>query len=161
MNFAETFLPELDHEVANTRKILELVPDSLHGWQASESLNTVGWVASHLADTFSWVEVLVRETSFDVAPPDGPAHETPILESTAKIVASFDTNVASARELISNIDADELMVPWTLKLGGKDLNTMPRVAWLKSLLINHIVHHRAFLICYLRMNGVECPQMYG
>jgi len=161
MTFAESFLPEFDHEMAGARSILALVPDRLLTWKAHQSLNSIGWVASHIADTLSWVELTLKETSFDVAPVNGPKHETPILESTKAILASFDENLATSRPMIEAATDEELLVPFTLLEGGQELFTTPRMALVKSLFINHIVHHRAFLVAYLRMNGVECPGLYG
>lgn len=160
MKFADQLLPEFDHEMANTRKILEVVPDSLLDWKAADSLNSIAWVASHLADTLSWMDVLVKEISFDVAPVDGPPHQSLVLDSTEKILKTFDENLVTARARVADATDEELQVGWTLMQGGQSLQTMPRAAWIKSLFVNHIVHHRAFLICYLRINGVECPPMY-
>ncbi|QDT10275.1 DinB family protein [Planctomycetes bacterium K23_9] len=161
MSMMDFFLPEFDHEMRGTREILTRVPDRLLDWKAHESLHTIGWNASHLADTLSWVEVTLKETSFDIAPVDGPAHETPLLESTQAIVESFDKNLAESRQLFQAATDDDLQVAWTLLQGGKELFTQPRAALIKSLFINHMIHHRAFLISYLRMNDIECPGLYG
>ncbi|MGB7345728.1 MAG: DinB family protein [Pirellulaceae bacterium] len=161
MRLIDSFFPEFDHEMSGTRSVLEVVPDGLLDWKAHESLHTIGWNASHLADTLSWVEVTLKETSFDIAPIDGPAHETPVLDSTAAILASFDANRASAKAFFEAVTDEELQVPWTLLQGGQTLFTTPRIALIKSLFINHMVHHRAFLVAYLRMNDVKCPALYG
>jgi uncharacterized damage-inducible protein DinB len=73
---------------------------------------------------------------------------------------AFDQNLATAREAISSASDEQLMVPWSLLQGGNVLFTLPRIAVLKTFLINHVVHHRAFLVAYLRMNDVECPGLY-
>lgn len=161
MSFSETFLPEFDHEMQGARSVLQLVPDRLLTWKAHETLNSIGWVASHIADTLSWVEVTLKETSFDVAPLDGPPHRTPELESGVEIVQLFDQNLANARPLITAATDEELQAAWTLLQGGNEVFTMPRAALVKSLFVNHIVHHRAFLVAYLRMNDIECPLLYG
>ena len=161
MSLAEALLPEFDHEMQGTRSILQLVPDGLLDWKAHETLNSVGWVASHIVDTLSWMEVTVKETLFDVAPVGGEPHESPVLESVEKILAGFDQNLATARELLSATTDDELMVPWTLLEGGKELFTMPRIGIVKTFFVNHVIHHRAFLVAYLRINGIECPGLYG
>ena len=160
MSFVEAFLPEFEHEMAGTRSIVELVRDDLLDWKAHQNLNSIGWVASHLADTLSWVEVTLNETSFDVAPIDGPPHETPVLDSGKAILDAFDQHLATARPLIAAATDEQLLVPWSLLQGGKELFTMPRLAVMKTFFINHIVHHRAFLVAYLRMNDVECPGLY-
>lgn len=161
MSIIETFLPEFEHEMLGTRTVLALVPDRLLSWKAHETLNTIGWNASHLADTLSWVEVTLKDTSFDIAPIGGPAHQTPLLESTEAILKSFDENLATARTLFQAATDDELQVPWTLLQGGKVLFTTPRAALIKSLFVNHMIHHRAILIAYLRINDVQCPGLYG
>lgn len=161
MRLVETFLPEFEHEVAGTRRILELVPDHLLMWKAHESLNTIGWLASHLADTLSWMEVTISESSFDIAPVGGTPHSTPVLDSQAEILASFDTNLAAARASISPASDQQMQESWTLLQGGETVFCMPRIAVVKSLFVNHMIHHRAFLIAYLRINDIECPAMYG
>lgn len=160
MNIVDGFLPEFDHEMQGTRKIIELVPDRLLEWQAHDSLHHIGWVASHIADTLSWTGAILGDTSFDIAPPDGPAHQSPLLESAEAILAAFDENLATARSLIAAATDDQMMMPWSLLQGGNILFTMPRMAVMKTFLINHLVHHRAFLIAYLRMNDVVCPGLY-
>ncbi len=161
MTIIDTFLPEFDHEMSGTRSVLELVPDHLFAWQANDSMHTIQWNASHLADTLSWVEVTLKETSFDIAPVDGPAHQTPLLESTALVLEVFDQNLSTARALFQSATDEQLAQPWTLLHAGEAIFTKPRAALIKSLFINHIVHHRAFLIAYLRINDVQCPHLYG
>ncbi len=55
MNYAETILPEFDREIANTRKVLERVPDHKLDWQAYPTSHTIGWNANHLAEILGWV----------------------------------------------------------------------------------------------------------
>ncbi len=160
MNFAGAFIPEFDHEMGNTRRVLELVRDDLLAWKANETLNSVGWVASHIADTLSWTGVIVSESQFDVAPVDGPAHQTPLLDKMVEILAAFDENLSTARGIIAGASDEQLMQPWSLMQGGNEIFTLPKIAVLKTFLINHLVHHRAFLIAYLRMNGIAVPGMY-
>jgi len=160
MSFAQAFLPEFEHEMSNTKSVLALVPQSLLDWKANESLNTVGWVASHLVDTMSWAEAIVSGPSFDVAPPDGPPHQNPTFEA-AELVPTFEKNFEAAKQAIANASAESFGEDWSLLQGGNVLFTQPRAAVLKSFLLNHVIHHRAFLIAYLRMNGIECPSMYG
>lgn len=161
MSFIDSFLPEFEHEAQGARTIIELVPDSLLSWRAADSLNTIGWVASHLADTLSWVEVTLTETQFDVAPVGGEPHVSPVFDSTAEILAAFDQHKAAAVEFFTKATNEQMAQPWTLLQGGEELFTMPRGNVAKMLFINHVVHHRAFLVAYLRMNGIECPGLYG
>jgi len=161
VSIAQTFLPEFEHEMTGTRKILELVPDNLLDWKAHETLNTIGWLGSHIADTLSWVKSVVNETSFDVAPVGGTPHQSPVFGSRDEILATFDANLSEAKPLIAGAADEQLFVPWSLLQGGEAIFTMPRIAVMKTFFINHLVHHRAFLISYLRMNGIDCPPMYS
>lgn len=161
MNIADGFLIEFEEEMNNTRGILELVPDKLLDWKAHDNLNAIGWVASHIADTLSWAETIVNDTSFDIAPVGGEPHSFEVLAASDEIVNAFDKNRESAKTFIAGASDETLMVPWTLKQGGNDLFTMPRIAVLKVFFINHLVHHRAFLIAYLRMNDISSPGIYG
>lgn len=161
MTFAESFLPEFEGEMTGTRSILALVPDSLMNWKAHESLHTIGWVSSHLVDIMSWAEVTMKETSFDVAPLGGPPHQFEIYESAEPLLPEFDKNLEVAKEMIGQGSDDDFLVAWSLKQGGEVLFTMPRQAIVKMFFLNHVIHHRAILVTYLRINGIECPGLYG
>lgn len=52
-------------------------------------------------------------------------------------------------------------VTWTLAQGGAEVFSMPRAAMIRSFVINHLIHHRAHLCVYLRLNDVPVPGMYG
>lgn len=161
MTIGKSLVPELDHEMAGTRRVLERVPDSLLDWKAHSKSNTVGWVASHLADIPSWADVCVNQDSFDVAPPGGPPHETVLLPSIGEILSHFDKNVAVAREVFSSADDQDLMKPWSLLQGGEVMLTMSRIAVVRTFILNHNIHHRAHLCVYLRLNDVPVPGLYG
>jgi uncharacterized damage-inducible protein DinB len=38
---------------------------------------------------------------------------------------------------------------------------MPRIAVMRGMILNHVIHHRGQLSVYLRMNQVPIPSMYG
>src|SRR2546430_15197968 len=68
MNYAESILPEFDREMANTRKVLERVPENKLDWQAHPKSHTIGWNANHLAEILGWVEGALTAPSWDFAP---------------------------------------------------------------------------------------------
>ena len=161
MSIGESLLPEFDHEMAGTRRVLENVTDSVLGWKAHEKSNSIGWVASHLADIPSWAHVCVNEDSFDVAPLDGPPHETEVLPSVEAILAAFDKNVSAARDVIAAAADEQYFKTWSLLKGGEVQVTMPRIAVVRSFILNHNIHHRAHLCVYLRLNDLPVPGLYG
>jgi uncharacterized damage-inducible protein DinB len=161
MSYAETILPEFDEEMANTRKVLERVPEDKFDWRPHPKSNTIGWNANHLAEIPGYVEGTLRELEWDFAPPGGPRYETPALDSRQAILDSFDKNVATARQALAAVDDAEMDKMWSLLEGGKTIVTLPRTNVIRSFVINHLVHHRAILCVYLRLNDIPVPGMYG
>ena len=160
MSYADTILPEFDHEMASTRKVLERVPEDKLDWQAHPKSHTIGWNANHLAEIPSWVEMTITKTSLDIDPPGGPRYQSPKLTSRQEILAVFDKNIATARKALAQVKDEEMGKMWSLMYGGKPLFTMPRTAVIRSFVLNHMIHHRAILCVYLRLNDIPVPGMY-
>ena len=161
MSLSDMFLPEFDHEMANTRKVLERIPDDKLGWKAHEKSNTIGWVGMHLAEIPGWVDITVNQDAFDVDPPGGQPYRTPPASSRQDILDRFDKNVAAGRAAIAATTDEQFMKPWSLLQKGQAIFTMPRAAVLRSFVLSHTIHHRAHLCVYLRLNNVPVPAMYG
>ena len=161
MTFAETILPEFDREMANTRKVLECVPDNKLDWRAHPESNTIGWNANHLAEIPGWVEGTLTAPSWDFAPVGGEPYQSPRLTSRQEILGLFDRNVAAARKAIAAVKDDQMTQPWSLLKAGTPLFTMPRATVIRSFVLNHLIHHRAILCVYLRLNNIPVPGMYG
>jgi uncharacterized damage-inducible protein DinB len=161
MSYAETLLPEFDHEMANTRKVLECIPDDKLDWQPHPRSHTIGWNANHVADIPNWLAMTLTQPSLDIAPVGGERYLFPKLASRQEILELFDRNVAAARKAITEIKDEDVGQPWTLSQGGKPFFTMPRSAVVRGMVLNHLMHHRAHIIVYLRLNDVPVPGMYG
>jgi len=161
MNIAELLLPEFDQEMAKTRKVLERIPNDKLAWCATPKSNTIGWVGSHLAEIPGWAHCTLTEDSWDFEPPGGEPYRTPLLASCEQMLEIFDKHVAAARAAIANTSNADFDKPWSLLQGGKVLFTMPRYPVTRIFLLNHMIHHRAFLLSYLMQNGVPIPGMYG
>jgi uncharacterized damage-inducible protein DinB len=161
MKLSETLLPEFEHEMANTRRTLERVPEDKLDWQPHEKSMTMGGLTTHLANIPSWAMHGIDQDSLDVAPPgEKPLRIEPV-QSRAEALAMFDRNVAAARAAIAGASDEHLLKPWSLLSGGRTVMTLPRVAVLRSFVMNHNVHHRAQLGLYLRLNDVPVPAIYG
>lgn len=161
MTYAEMLLPEFDQEMANTRKVLERIPDDRLDWQAHPKSHTIGWNANHVADIPSWLLMVLTTPSLDIAPSGGEPYASPKLTSSREIVELFDRNVAAARQAIAEVKDEAMGDPWTLAQGGNPLFTMPRAAVVRTMVLNHLMHHRAHLCVYLRLNDLPVPGMYG
>jgi uncharacterized damage-inducible protein DinB len=162
MSYAETILPEFDQEMASTRKVLERLPEERWEWRAHPKSNPIGWNANHIAEIPGWIVGTLKETSWDLAPVGGEPYHTPKFTTRQEVLDFFDQNVAAARQAILEVQNDEeLDVMWSLLHGGQPLLTMPRGAIVRTFVMNHLIHHRAMLCVYLRLNDVPVPGMYG
>jgi uncharacterized damage-inducible protein DinB len=158
---AQSLLPEFDHEMKTTRSLLERVPADRAEWKPHPKSSTLGHLAAHLSNLPFWGVLALTGDEFDQNPPDGPKYERPKFESTEQILGKFDENVRHARELLERASDEQLMAPWSLKNGGQTILTLPKIAVLRTWMINHSIHHRGQLSVYLRENDVPLPQIYG
>ncbi len=157
MAFTDALLPEFDHEMATTRKLLERVPETQLGWKPHERSMSLGRLATHLAELPQWAKHIICEDEINLTGGYTPREE----QSVTAILSQFDTSIAETRRLIAAKSDAELMAPWTFKANGKTLFTMPRAAVLRGMLFNHMVHHRGQLSVYLRLQNVPVPAIYG
>jgi len=160
MGLSDALLPEFDQEMANTRKTLERVPDEKFDWKPHEKSFPMGGLSTHLANLPSWASVTIDQDSLDLAPNGEVVRMSP-LKSRAEVLEMFDKNVVAARAAIAGASDEHLFKPWTLLSNGKTILTLPRVACLRSFVMNHIIHHRAQLGVYLRLNDIPVPSIYG
>ncbi len=157
MTISQMLLPEFDEEMSNTRKLLNCVPEDKYSWKPHEKSMTLGRLASHVAELPNWaVETINRET-LELTPGTKPF----VAGSAVELIARFGKNAAEARAAIAGATDDDLAVEWSLIYGGRKVMTMPRAAVLRSVVMNHLIHHRAQLGVYLRLNDVAIPGMYG
>jgi len=161
MTIGQSMLPEFDQEMQNTRKTLESVPDDKWGWKPHEKSGTVGWLTGHVATLPGWLTMTIQTTELDYAPVDGPQYQPPKIENRKDALAEFDKGVAEARTALGNVSDADLMQGWTLLAGGQKIFTMPRVACIRSFVMNHMIHHRAQLGVYYRLLDIAVPGLYG
>ena len=159
MTFAESLLPEFDHEMKTTRSLLERVPDERAAWKPHGKSMSLGQLAIHVASLNRFAVSAIRDDEFDFLSPTAP--KFPSWESTAQTLRTFDALRDEARAAIAGASDDALARPWTLRAGERVVMTMPRRVILRTLVMNHVVHHRGQLSVYLRLNDVPLPSIYG
>ena len=156
---AQTALADLDHEIANTRRVLERYPQGKDDFTPHPKSFPLNKLASHLA-SLPWLGSQTLGTSeFDVRAPRSAQPAPPT--DAAGMVALFDDHWGRFKSALDGASDAELLETWTLKAGDHVIMAMPRVAALRALLINHIIHHRAQLTVYYRLLDVPVPGMYG
>ena len=161
MTATRYYLPEFDHEMSVTRRVLERVPIDKHGWKPHAKSMSLGQLASHLAQLPDWMSYILTADHFDFRPPNAPAYAPADCKTSQELLDLFDRSVASSRKAISQAQEDSLDTPWTLKAGDHTIFTSPRWSVYRGFGMNHIVHHRAQLAVYLRLLDVPVPSIYG
>lgn len=158
MTIAERLLPELDHEMATTRSLLAIVPDDRADWRPHPKSTPLGGLAIHIAQVCTGLgSAVVNLPGIDFATlPPRPGYE-----STAKMIADFDAGLAEFRAALAKLSDEAMMETWTMSAGDRVFLAMPRVATLRTLIMNHSIHHRGQLSVYLRELDVPLPSIYG
>ncbi len=160
MTLREGLLAELEHEMSNTRRTLERVPSDQLGWRPHERSFTLGELASHVARISSWIPTTLQQDFFDLASPEANA-PFQVPAATEGILELFDENLAAARAALAGADDAAMGETWTLRNGDQEIFSMPRGVVLRSMVFNHVIHHRGQLTVYLRMVGAKVPALYG
>jgi len=162
MTIGQSMLAEFDQEMQNTRKTLERVPDDKWNWKPHEKSGTVGWLAAHIATLPGWATMTINTEEFDYAPVSGKSsYQPPKTENSKDLLAVFDKESSEARAALASVSDQEMLKTWTLLAGGKEIFAMPRVAVIRGVVMNHLIHHRAQLGVYFRLMGVPVPGLYG
>lgn len=161
MSIAESILGEFDQEMKNTRTTLERLPDDKWSWKPHDKAGTVGWLAIHVATIPEWIAMTLSTEELDYAPVGGPAYEAPKLVNREQVLGAFDKAAAEARAAIATASDQDFMKNWSLLAGGQNVFTMPRIACLRGMCLNHLYHHRGQLTVYYRILGVPVPSLYG
>jgi len=157
MPLVDALLPEFDHEMTVTRKLLERVPDDKLAWKPHAKSYSLGQLAQHVATIPMWGSVTLTESEIDVGGGQPPQQA----QSRADILSLFDDNVTKTRSALVGKSDGELMVPWALKRDGHVIFSMPKASVWRSFVMSHLIHHRAQLGVYLRMQDVPLPSSYG
>jgi uncharacterized damage-inducible protein DinB len=157
MAIADAMVSEFEHEAATTRRVLARVPDEKFDWVPHEKSFSMGALASHVVNLLGWAEPTFELDEFEI-----PADYKPWnASSKQQLLEQFDANVAEVKEKLAGYPDDKMMQPWTLKGEGRVYFSMPRVAVVRSFILNHLVHHRGQLSVYLRLNDIPVPSIYG
>lgn len=159
MSLSETLLPEVDEEMASTRKLLERVPEDQPEWRPHAKSMKLARLAQHVVETPSWGRNAIRTEFVDVGEFD--RSQVRHMTTRATLLEEFDANVRELRAALEQATDEVLMQPWSLKFKGRTISTQSRLAVIRRFAISHMIHHRAQLGVYLRLLDVPVPGLYG
>lgn len=160
MAISEALLPEFDQEMASARQALERIPEDKLGWKPHEKSMTLGRLAGHVAELPGFGAAAMQTEELDFA--KRPAGSKPLVAASRKqVLEVFDEGVAEARAAIATTSDGEWAKHWKLSAGDRVFFSGSRIMAVRRMMMNHIIHHRAQLGVYLRLNNVAVPSVYG
>ena len=158
-HISQLLLPELESELAITRRMLAAVPDGQNEYKCHEKSMKLAGLAGHVAEMPMFSVLILTTPSMDLAAPsETPPHK---FESSAQNLAVFDEVAAKAVAALRGLSDQSFAEPWTLVYGDYKIFAGDRYNGYRSLGINHLIHHRAQLGVYLRLLGIPVPKTYG
>ena len=155
---ASAFLGELENEAKVTRQVLERVPAEKFDWKPHEKSMTMGRLAVHVAEMFGWTKETLKSDVLDFASMDFTPFEP---KTSEELLAFFDDHIAKAKIILTETPDETFFTDWTMRNGDQVYFTMPKVAVMRTFVMNHIIHHRGQLSVYLRLNDIPVPSIYG
>ena len=150
--------PDLESELATTRRMLERVPNGNNDWRPHAKSRTLGELATHLAQLPGFGILMATRNEFDGLAPRPPQ---PMLLTSAERVRAFEEMSKQLRAILQQMTWDQANAPWKLRLGDKVVASAPRTQILRTVFVTHSAHHRAQLGVYLRMLETPVPWSYG
>jgi uncharacterized damage-inducible protein DinB len=156
MKLAESILMELDQEAQTTKRVLDRIPEDKLGWKPHPKSFSLGQLALHIASVPAGVTAIATKDTVEA-----PSFTQPEPKSRQEILDTFSKSLETAKGNLNRMDDARLTSTWTLTRGGKVVMSVPRIGFLRSVLLNHVYHHRGQLSVYLRMLDVPVPSIYG
>ena len=157
MKIIDALLAELEQEAQTTRRQLERIPQEHLTWRPHPKSMSLGQLALHVAT----VPGNVAEIAAADVVPTPPTFHQPEAATAAELVPTLNESVAKAKRALGGFDDAKMGATWRLQNNGKDVMSMPRVAVVRAIMLNHWYHHRGQLQVYLRLLNVPVPSVYG
>ena len=158
MTTAEVLLQDFDMEMAMTRRTLERVPEDKPDYKPHEKSMAMGRLAVHVATLPKFGTFILTTPSMDLTTAKWPDMT---FVSREKLLADFDALAAEARAALTTASDADLATSWKFSFGDKVISEGPRSLAFRHMFFNHLIHHRAQLGVYLRLNDVPVPGVYG
>ena len=157
MKIIDGLLAELEQEAQTTRRVLERIPQAHLSWKPHPKSMSLGQLALHVAT----VPGLVAELAAVDTVPRPSSFVQPEAASSAELVPALAESVAKAKKALGGFDDAKMGAMWRLENGGREILAMPRVAFVRAIMLNHWYHHRGQLLVYLRLLNLPVPSVYG
>ena len=158
MAIKDSFIAELKHEAALTKKMLERVPLDKANWKPHEKSMSLGRLATHVAENIKWISDIIHIDDFDFAARPFKSYSA---ASTEELLKIFRENLDAAIHDLSSMTDDDFNKKWIVRAGDRIMYDTPKKVAIRGWAFSHQIHHRGQLSVYLRLLDVAVPGMYG
>lgn len=156
MSLVDCILTEIDQEAQTTKRVLDRIPEDKLAWKPHPKAFSLGQLALHVASVPGSVAAFAVPDSMEA-----PNFSQPEAKTRQEVLDTFSESLKTAKDTLSKMDDARLMSTWSLTKNGKVLMSIPRIGFIRSILMNHNYHHRGQLSVYLRILNVPVPSIYG
>lgn len=157
-DFVEATLQEFTQEAAITRRVLERVPPEQLEWAPHRRARSIGALAIHVAVGPGAMIEWVANGTADLPDIDG---EEPLPPALDAILDAHDASVSAVTRTLKRLPSTAMQDMCVLRKHGATFMAMPKLAVLRTLVMNHWIHHRGQLSVYLRLLDIPVPSIYG
>ncbi|HET9086931.1 MAG TPA: DinB family protein [Acidobacteriaceae bacterium] len=158
MEIRQMVLPEFEEEMKKTRTMLERVPEGKQDYKPHEKSMALGKLAAHTARMPEYANYILTLPGLDA----GVGNQKPlVMESREQLLADFDAAAQQTRDAISNSSDAQWEAKWKFTYKGHHIMEESRLLTYRTMFLNHLIHHRAQLGVYLRLNDIPLPGTYG
>ena len=151
-------IKEIEHEASLTKKMLERISIDKFNWKPHDKSREIGALAIHVAQLPLWASRALTSSEFDILT---MKREVPEIKAAEDLVKILDDSVSKAVEDLQKASDEGMMETWPFKRGEHVVFALPRAAVIRSMAMNHLIHHRGQLSLYLRLLNIPVPGMYG
>jgi uncharacterized damage-inducible protein DinB len=159
MDFQKELVAEYDRETANTRKLLEAVPENADfAWKPHDKSMALGRLAAHVSDTNGdWALHTITTDRLDWNPDMNPTEPT----NKKDLLARFEKQVGEVKVALAGMTPSKWDSNWKFVAGDQTWIDDSKYNVWRTWVVNHLIHHRAQLGVYLRLLGQKVPGTYG
>lgn len=158
MSIGQTLLLEFDAEMENTRRMLAAIPEGKWDWKPHQKSMSLGVLAGHIAELTSWGSETINTDGLTLTS-DSYKPSTP--SSSSELLEVFEKSKSGFRQALTAAPDEAMFKNWSMTWDGQKVLDMPRVAVLRAMVMNHLIHHRGQLSVYLRLLDIPVPGVYG
>ena len=160
MTLAERLLPELEAELAKTRKVLHAVPDGHNDFKSAEKSMLLSRLAGHTAELAGFAYFILTLDRINMGTPEDP-RKILRMETKAALLEEFEPLAARLIEALKATSDEAFDETFTASRQGVVMRTGSRYDSYRNMFLDHMIHHRAQLGVYLRLLDVPVPSTFG